>query len=165
MGIREVTEEAEAIRRSVEAIIPAALRERMARGGFGLSVSAGSVPGLVYVDPLLPDHLAEEEITAEMVAYRKNVTGVDNTIFISTKVPRHVPRIKVAVDPPTHISRSGDNASVAIKDGTVLAGELPTKVCQQVKAFLDLNRDALLAYWDEQIDGEDLRLRLARVPE
>src|SRR6202030_1490281 len=33
----------------------------------------------------LADELAEEELLEEMVSYRKNVTGVDNTIFISPK--------------------------------------------------------------------------------
>jgi hypothetical protein len=100
------------------------------------------------------DQLAEEEITASTAAFQKSVTGVDNTIFIAAKFPRHVPRIKVAVDPPTHTDRFGDNASVAIEDGKILAGELPPK------RFLELNRDTLLAYREQQIDDDELRSRL-----
>ena len=49
----------------------------------------------------LADELAEEELLEEMVSYRKNVTGVDNTIFISPKGnTRQAPRIKLAIDPP-----------------------------------------------------------------
>jgi hypothetical protein len=33
----------------------------------------------------LTDELAEEELIEEMTSYRKNVTGVDNTIFISPR--------------------------------------------------------------------------------
>ena len=109
------------------------------------------------------DQLAEEEITASMAAFRKSVTGVDNTIFIAAKFPRHVPCIKVAVDPPTHTDRFGDNASVAIEDGKILAGELPPKVHLQVKRFLELNRDTLLAYWEQQIDDDELRSRLVSI--
>src|SRR5262245_48607874 len=37
----------------------------------------------------------------EMVSYRKNVTGVAHTLFISPKGnARHGPRVKVAIDPP-----------------------------------------------------------------
>jgi len=53
-----------------------------------------------------------EEAVADMVSYRKNVTGLDNTIFISVKFAQHAPRIKVAVDPPTHIDPFGSSASV-----------------------------------------------------
>jgi hypothetical protein len=73
-----------------------------------------------------------------MPVFRKKTTGVDDTIFISAKVPRHVPRIKVAIDPPTHLDRLGNNASVAIADGSVRAGEFPSRTHRQVKAFLDL---------------------------
>ena len=52
-----------------------------------------------------------------MVPYRKSVTGLDNTVFISVKFPRHDPRINVAIDPPTHVDPAGNNASVTIDDG------------------------------------------------
>jgi len=106
--------------------------------------------------------LLEEEITAEMPAFRKKTTGVDNTIFISAKVPRHMPRIKVAIDPPTHLDRLGNNASVAITDGSVLGGKLPSHVHKQVSRFLDLNQHAWIDYWEQRIDDE-LRQRLRSI--
>jgi hypothetical protein len=51
--------------------------------------------------------LAEEEIAADKVSHRKNVTGLDNTVIISVKFPRHGPQIKAAVDTPTHIAPNG----------------------------------------------------------
>jgi hypothetical protein len=104
----------------------------------------------------------EEELTAAMPAYRKKTTGVDNTIFISVKFPRHVPRIKVAIDPPTHLDRFGKNAVVAIADGSVLEGEsdLPSKIRRQVEYFTELNRATLLDYWEQRIDDDELRERL-----
>jgi hypothetical protein len=101
---------------------------------------------------------------ADMVSYRKNVTGVDNTIFISVKVPRHAPRIKVAVDPPTHIDPFGRSAAVAIHDGRVVAGSLPAGVLDDVRGFIALNHEALLDYWEKRIDTDELRQRLAPLP-
>jgi Domain of unknown function (DUF4160) len=116
------------------------------------------------LDPVLDALDEEQEITAGMAAFRKKTTGVDNTIFISAKVQRHKPRIKVAIDPPTHLDRFGDNASVAIADGSVLAGKLPSHVHKQVREFLDLNRDVLIEYWEQRIDDDDLRQRLKPLP-
>ena len=100
-----------------------------------------------------------EEIVADMVSFRKNVTGLHNTVFISVKFAQHAPRIKVAIDPPTHIDPFGDNASVAIRDGAVVAGKLPAAVLESVRAFIALNRAALLDYWEKRIDTDELRLR------
>jgi hypothetical protein len=123
--------------------------------------AAGLTP---YVLRDMADALVEEEeLTADMVSYRKNVTGLDNTVFISVKFPQHGPRIKVAIDPPTHIDPAGDNASVSIADGSVLAGKLSADVVKQVRAFIDLNQDTLLDYWEKRIDTDELRQRLQPV--
>jgi hypothetical protein len=43
-----------------------------------------------------------------MVSYGKNVTGIDNTVFISPKGnARHGPGLKVAIDPPNSVSPHG----------------------------------------------------------
>ena len=42
-----------------------------------------------------------DEAEEDMVSLRTNRTGVDNTIFVSTRGnAQHAPRIKIAVDPP-----------------------------------------------------------------
>lgn len=168
-----VLEEVEALKTSIDRALPPDVRARMADLGLGLTLGSaftgpfqivgGKPVEAVAVDKTLPDQLVEEELTASMVSYRKNVTGVDNTIFISTAFPRHLPRIKVAIEPPTHLDRFGDNAAVLIADGSVLEGKLPTKVRDQVKQFLELNRDALLKYWNKEIDDEELRAGLKPV--
>jgi hypothetical protein len=107
----------------------------------------------------------QAEMIADMVSYRRNVTGLDNTIFISVKFARHAPRIKVAVDPPTHIDPFGSNAQVTIRDGCVVAGSLSARVRDDVRSFIDLNREALLDYWEKRIDTDELRQRLAPLPE
>ena len=63
-----------------------------------------------------------QELIADMVSYRKNVTGLNNTVFISVKFAQHAPRIKVAIDPPTHIDPFGNSASIAIRDGSERSG-------------------------------------------
>ncbi len=107
--------------------------------------------------------IAEEEVAADMVSYRKNVTGLDNTVFISVKFAQHAPSIKVAVDPPTHIDPLGNNASVAIHDGSVVAGHLPARALEQVLRFIEANRSVLLDYWEKRIDTDELRQRLKRI--
>ena len=112
----------------------------------------------------LADELAEEELLAEMVSYRKDVTGVDNTIFISPKGnTRHAARIKLAIEPPDSIDPRSKTASVAIGDATVVAGDVPPRLLEQVRQFLEANRDALLDYWEYRIDTEELRRRLKSV--
>jgi hypothetical protein len=104
----------------------------------------------------LPDGIDQQWI-ADMASYRKNATGLDNTIFISVKFAQHAPSIKVAVDPPTHIDPFGSSATVAIHDGSVVAGKLPAHVVERVREFVALNREALLDYWEKHIDTDELR--------
>jgi hypothetical protein len=113
-----------------------------------------------FAQALVREQLLEEEYTAGMSSYRKKTTGVDNTVFVCGKFSRHVPRIKVAVDPPTHIDPFGDNAVVAISDGRVLEGELPSKIRKQVEWFCEVNRATLIDYWEKRIDDDELRERL-----
>jgi hypothetical protein len=111
----------------------------------------------------LADALAEEELLEEMVSYRKDVTGVDNTIFISPKGnTRHLARIKLAIDPPHTVDPRGKTAVVAIADGKV-TGDVPSLLLGQARRFIDANREALLDYWEYRIDTETLRQRLKRI--
>jgi hypothetical protein len=109
------------------------------------------------------DERAEEELLEEMLSYRKGVTGVENTIFISPKGnTRHAPWIKVALDPPLSVDPRSKTASVAIADRAVVAGELPPELLGEVQRFIDANRDVLLDYWEYRIDTDELRRRLKR---
>jgi hypothetical protein len=117
------------------------------------------VPRTALID--LADELAEEELLEETVSYRKNVTGVDHTIFISPRgKTRHAPRIKVAINPSNSIDPQTETASIRIADGEVVAGSVPAPLIDQVRRFVDANRDALLDYWDYRIDADELRQRL-----
>jgi hypothetical protein len=41
-----------------------------------------------------------------------------------------------------------------------VAGELPSRLLDQARRFIEANRDALLDYWEYRIDTEELRRRL-----
>ena len=112
----------------------------------------------------LAEERAEEELLEEMVSCRKDVTGVENTVFISPKGHTCNPaRIKLAIDPPLSIDPRSKTATLAIADGTVMAGEAPTWLVDQARKFIDANRDALLDYWEYRIDTEELRRRLKAI--
>ena len=102
---------------------------------------------------------ADEEASA-MVSLRSERTGVDNTIFVSTKgYAQHAPRIKIAVDPPGTFNATSRSASMAIHDYSI-SGEYPPHVVEQAKRFIDRNREALLEYWECKIDTAQLIERL-----
>ena len=110
------------------------------------------------------DEWAERELLEEMTSFRKEDTGVDNTIFISPKgFTQHAPRIKLAIDPPDSFDPRGETASVMIDGGHVVAGKVPSKLLEQVRQFLELNRAVLLDYWDYKIGTTDLVRRLKSI--
>ena len=84
----------------------------------------------------------------EMVSYRKDVTGVDHTIFISPQsaTAAHGPRVEVAIDPPDSLDPRSRTATVTIKGAVI--GELDPQLARQVQRFVQLNRAVLLDYWD-----------------
>jgi len=69
-------------------------------------------------------------------------------------------RIKVAIDPPLTVDPRAKIASVAIADGAIVAGEIPSWLVDQARRFININRDVLLDYWDYRIDTDELRRRL-----
>jgi hypothetical protein len=150
------------IKISIERLLPpdivAAMRE--AEVALTLSPSSGLQP---IVD--ISDELAERELLEEMVSYRKDITGIDNTIFISPKgKTRHGPRIKLAIEPPDSINPDSVTASIEIGSGETVAGEIPTtELRKRVQQFLKLNRDVLIDYWHYRIDTAQLQRRLKPV--
>jgi hypothetical protein len=100
-----------------------------------------------------------------MVSYSKDVTGIDNTVFISPKgLTRHGPRLKLAIVPPVSVNPRVRTASFSIDDGEAVAGEpVAPQLLDRVKQFIGLNREVLLDYWEYRIDTEELRRRLRPV--
>ena len=110
------------------------------------------------------DVSTEEQLLEETVAYRKNVTGIAHTIFISPKGNmRHAARVTIAINPPVSVDPRAGTASIAVADGAVTAGDVPLGLLDQVRRFIVLNREVLLEYWNYKIDTVELRQRLRSI--
>ena len=101
----------------------------------------------IPADTLLAEELADEDVV-EMANLTTAQTGVPGTIFISTAMGGHGPRVKYFVQP----GRTQPSFSVAIS-GTpsVVANSLPVRLVRQrspqVIEWVSRNRDALLDFW------------------
>jgi hypothetical protein len=150
------------IKTTVERLLPPDVVAAMRHEGIALALMPSSDLGPIVT---ISDELAEMEQLEHMVTYRKNVTGVDNTVFICQKgYARHAARIKVAIEPPDSIDVTSDTASIEISSGQVMAGKVSdAELLKQVRKFIELNSPALLDYWNALIDTEELRKRLKPV--
>jgi hypothetical protein len=54
-----------------------------------------------------------------------------------------------------HVRYQSQKASVAIEDGSVLAGEIPVRQLRMVQVWVDLHRDELLADWELAVAGDE----------
>ena len=101
----------------------------------------------IPADTRLAEELADEDVV-EMANLTTAQTGVPGTIFISTAMGGHGPRVKYFLEP----GRSQPSFSVAIADTpTVVANSLPVRVVRQrspqVIDWVSRNKDALLDFW------------------
>jgi hypothetical protein len=109
-------------------------------------VSAETTP-LLPTDALLADELACEEVV-EMANLTSAQTGVAGTIFISTAMGGHGPRVKYFVQP----GRTQPSFSVSIGDvPAVVANSLPPRTVRQMSPrvidWVSRNKDALVDFW------------------
>ena len=98
-------------------------------------------------DTLLADELAGDDVV-EMANLTTAQTGVPGTLFISTAMGGHGPRVKYFLQP----GRSQPSFSVTIADTPVVAANsLPLRVVRQMSSqvitWVSSNRDALLDFW------------------
>jgi hypothetical protein len=104
--------------------------------------------------------LADQE-AEDMVSLTPQETGVQNTVFVSTKgYAQHAPRIKIAIDPPDSFSATSKSASMALHDFKVTGEHVPVHIARQAEQFIELNREALLDYWDCRIPTAELLRRI-----
>jgi hypothetical protein len=103
-------------------------------------------------DQIPPDVLLAEELSDDIVAEMANLTsgqtGVTGTIFISTAMGAHGPRVKYFLQP----GRTQPSFSVSVSDmPAVVANSLPLRVVRQmsprVVEWVSLNKDALSDFW------------------
>lgn len=99
----------------------------------------------------------------DMANVRKSRTGLDNDIYISMAVPGHQPRIKV------YENLAGPNnptISVGIEPPhKKLAGEkdlVSNESLKKVRAWLDLNHDLLIDFWDGKYPYQDEFIKLLK---
>lgn len=57
-------------------------------------------------------------------------------------------------EPHIHAEYAEDQASIAIKDGQILAGSLPTAKMKLVQAWIEIHKEDLLADWTLAVQGE-----------
>ena len=122
----------------------------------------------IPADTRLAEELAEDDVI-EMANLTTAQTGVPGTIFISTAMGGHGPRVKYFLQP----GRSQPSFSVTVADiPTVVATSLPIRVVRQrspqVIAWVSHNKDALLGFWYHgdtwtQPEVNDFIQRLQRV--
>src|SRR5260370_2733088 len=153
----------QSIKRRVERSLPPDVVADMREAGIILTLEAASSSSRPLVD--ISDELAEMDMLGDVASFPTEDTGVDNTIFISTKIGvRHAPRIKLAVDPPDSFSPGSVTASIAIDSGGLLAGNyLAAKALKQVHRFIELNRDLLLEYWHCRISTAEFGRRVKSI--
>ena len=103
---------------------------------------------LIPSDISLADELSSEEFV-EMANLTSEQTGVPGTIFVSTAMGSHGPRVKYFVRP----GRTQPSFSVSIADApTVVANSLPARTFRQrspqMIEWVSTNKDALLDFWN-----------------
>src|SRR5690348_7460642 len=101
----------------------------------------------IPADTLLAEELAGEDVV-EMANLTTAQTGVQGTIFISTAMGGHGPRVKYFIQP----GRSQPSFSVSIAEPpAVVANSLPARTARQmapqVIEWVVRNREALLDFW------------------
>lgn len=108
------------------------------------------MPGAVAdlpLDTTLSAELEREEVV-ELANLTSSQTGVPGTIFISTAMGSHGPRVKYFLQP----GRTQPSFSVSVTEApAVVANSLPARVVRQMSSqvieWVSRNRDALLDFW------------------
>jgi hypothetical protein len=122
----------------------------------------------IPTDISLADELACEDVV-EMANLTSAQTGVPGTIFISTAMGAHGPRVKYFLKP----GRTQPSFSVSIADApTVVANSLSPRIVRQMSPqvidWVSRNKGALLDFWQHgdtwsQPEVNDFIQRLQRV--
>ena len=127
-----------------------------------------TTPSQIPADPPLAEELACDDVV-EMANLTSAQTGVAGTIFISTAMGAHGPRVKYFVQP----GRTQPSFSVSIGDvPAVVANSLPTRIVRRMAPrvidWVLRNKEGLLDFWHHgdtwtQPEVNDFIQRLQRV--
>ncbi len=72
--------------------------------------------------------------------------GIIVSMFFEIQEKHHSPHI--------HIRYQGMKASIAIEDGSLLAGNIPPRQLRMVQVWVDIHKEELLADWELAKEGE-----------
>ncbi len=113
------------------------------------------------VSDKVPPPLDEGDELFEMANLYPDTTGLPMTVWVSPRGnARHDVRIKVNMTHGNHMDID-NTAVVAVRPAPrILAGQLSAADAQAVFQWISLNSEALVAYWDGQIDTARLIYRL-----
>jgi hypothetical protein len=100
-------------------------------------------------------HLDAELGEEYMVSLCKDDTGIDHTVFVSTKADyTHAARIVIAAEPT--LNPHSKSASMLIEGDGIMGVYLPPHIVEQAQQFIGRNRDVLLRYWNCETSTKQL---------
>jgi hypothetical protein len=120
-------------------------------GGFVASIEtlrklAEEGVSLLQIVDTLEEAYEEQEHLYAIAILTTATTGIDNTVYmIPVPEGRHGPRLKVLLD-PAHAKRPGGKEATVPFDADTVP-PVDAGIERQVRQFIELNRDVLLAYW------------------
>jgi hypothetical protein len=127
-------------------------------------VSTGpGVPGLREEQASFAAGVDEDDLF-EMTNIYPRTSGLPMTVWISPRGrARHDIRVKVCRVPGNRMVPD-DTAVVSVRpEPALLEGELDTDALRAVRAWILLNSDVLVDFWNGEIDGIELAQRLKRI--
>lgn len=106
----------------------------------------------------------EEDDLFEMANLYPRDTGLPMTVWISPKGrARHDVRVKVCRTPGDRMN-ADDTAVVAVRPKPrLLHGDLSASDLDAVARWVEVNREALVAYWDGRMSTVEFALQLRKV--
>lgn len=112
---------------------------------------------------IITDELSSGEGLFEMVNVRPELTGLPFIVWISEKgQSRHDVRVKVAPGPRVREFVASLSVRPEIE---VVAGALSNADFELAKAWIELNRDAIVGFWDGDIlYTDEVLAALRRIP-
>ena len=91
-----------------------------------------------------------------------NTTGIEGAVLCvfagEFERPGHQlgPRLLVALGNKLTTEGLNDAVSVVLTDPPKVTGELPDRVKREVAEFVNKNRDAILGYWNCELDSKEM---------
>jgi hypothetical protein len=93
---------------------------------------------------------------------RSKKTGVSGAVIwvsageFAGAQSQHGPRIKVVLGDKVTTEGLKDAVSIRVTDPPQVLGTLPGAIRKDAVAFVELNRETLLAYWNNEIDTSEM---------